>query len=84
MKYYIFAGFTENLLITPVTSFGKFIASFVMIIGYGVIAVPTGIVTFEIATATRSQSISSVCNSCGVGNHDPDAKYCKACGAKLG
>ena len=70
--------------ITPITSFGKFIASFVMIIGYGVIAVPTGIVTFEIATASRTQTRSRVCDSCGAGNHDPDAKYCKACGAKLG
>jgi voltage-gated potassium channel len=69
--------------ITPVTGFGKFIASFVMIIGYGVIAVPTGIVTFEIASAVKSQREKRVCKACGYGSHDADANYCKSCGEKL-
>jgi len=69
--------------IAPATSLGKFIASLVMILGYGVIAVPTGIVTFEIATAARSPKSKRLCPSCGHGNHDPDAKYCKACGEKI-
>ncbi len=69
--------------ITPVTSFGKFIASFVMIIGYGVIAVPTGIVTFEIASAVKASRGKRVCGSCGYSPHDADANYCKSCGEKL-
>jgi voltage-gated potassium channel len=69
--------------ITPATGFGKFIASFVMIIGYGVIAVPTGIVTFEIASAVKSQREKRVCEACGHSSHDADANYCKSCGEKL-
>jgi len=69
--------------ITPVTSFGKFIASFVMIMGYGVIAVPTGIVTFEIASSVKSMKEKRECSGCGHHNHDADANYCKSCGEKL-
>ena len=69
--------------ITPLTTFGKFIASFVMIMGYGIIAVPTGIVTFEIASSIRTAREKRVCNHCGLGNHDADAVYCKSCGKKL-
>ena len=69
--------------ITPVTSFGKFIASFVMIIGYGVIAVPTGIVTFEIASAVKAGREKRECQACGHHAHDADANYCKSCGEKL-
>jgi voltage-gated potassium channel len=69
--------------ITPVTSLGKFISSLVMVIGYGVIAVPTGIVTFEIASAVRSQRERRECKSCGHHDHDADAIYCKVCGKEL-
>jgi voltage-gated potassium channel len=69
--------------ITPITPFGKFIASFVMIVGYGVIAVPTGIVTFEIASAVKTMKESRVCDACGHAHHDADANYCKSCGEKL-
>jgi voltage-gated potassium channel len=69
--------------ITPHSSFGKFIASFVMIVGYGVIAVPTGIVTFEIASAVKSRRESRICEECGHSTHDADANYCKYCGEKL-
>jgi voltage-gated potassium channel len=69
--------------ITPVTLLGKAIASFVMIIGYGVIAVPTGIVTFEIASAVKHQKEIRECESCGHHSHDADANYCKSCGEKL-
>lgn len=69
--------------ITPATGFGKFIASFVMIIGYGVIAVPTGIVTFEIASAARTRREQRECPNCGLSGHDADARYCKSCGKKL-
>ena len=70
--------------ITPATGFGKFIASFVMIMGYGVIAVPTGIVTFEIASTVKAMKENRECNGCGHHNHEADANYCKSCGEKLG
>lgn len=69
--------------ITPVTNLGKFIASVVMIMGYGVIAVPTGIVTFEIASTIKSTNEKRECSTCGHNAHDADAKYCKSCGEKL-
>lgn len=69
--------------ITPMTSLGKFIASIVMIMGYGVIAVPTGIVTFEIASTVRSMREKRECSACGCHAHDADAKYCKTCGEEL-
>jgi voltage-gated potassium channel len=69
--------------ITPITTLGKFIASFVMIMGYGIIAVPTGIVTFEIASSIRSVQEKRVCDHCGHRAHDADANYCKSCGEKL-
>ena len=69
--------------ITPLTTFGKFIASFVMIMGYGIIAVPTGIVTFEIATSIKTAREHRECEDCGHRTHDVDANYCKSCGEKL-
>ena len=69
--------------ITPVTTLGKFIASFVMILGYGVLAVPTGIVTFEIASSIKAVRESRICDHCGHGAHEADANYCKSCGEKL-
>ena len=69
--------------ITPHSNLGKFIASFVMIMGYGVIAVPTGIVTFEIASAVKSRREKRECDACGHRTHDADASYCKSCGEKL-
>lgn len=70
--------------IAPVTPLGKFIASFIMLLGYGIIAVPTGIVTTEMALAVKSrQQGTSACPSCGREGHDHDAKFCKYCGGKL-
>jgi voltage-gated potassium channel len=55
-----------------------------MILGYGIIAVPTGIVTNELARASRLTQISrQACPSCGVEGHDADAEFCKRCGSKL-
>lgn len=72
--------------IVPQTVLGQFIASFIMILGYAIIAVPTGIVTAEINQA-RKESIKrneiKKCNVCGLSNQDADAIYCKKCGAKL-
>ncbi|PWV56880.1 ion transporter [Chitinophaga sp. S165] len=70
--------------IAPVTPLGKFIASFIMLLGYGIIAVPTGIVTTEMALAAKSQKQDSqACPSCGREGHDHDARYCKYCGTAL-
>ncbi|MGZ5190452.1 MAG: ion transporter [Flavisolibacter sp.] len=70
--------------ITPVTTLGKFVASLIMLIGYGIIAVPTGIITTEMALAVRNKEQShEVCPHCGKEGHDNDAKFCKFCGEKL-
>jgi voltage-gated potassium channel len=70
--------------LSPRTPFGQMLASIVMIIGYGIIAVPTGIVSVELAHAVRQQKMSrQSCPSCGAEGHDPDAHCCKYCGAKL-
>jgi voltage-gated potassium channel len=70
--------------ISPATPMGKFVASIIMLLGYGIIAVPTGIVTTEMALAARKRDEKSeVCPQCGKEGHDADADYCKRCGGKL-
>jgi voltage-gated potassium channel len=70
--------------IAPVTPTGKFIASIMMFIGYGIIAVPTGIITTEMAKAARSrQPGHENCPGCGRDGHDKDAVFCKFCGTLL-
>ena len=69
--------------IVPHTVLGRFIASVLMILGYAIIAVPTGIVTVELSAATRTANNTQVCPSCGAGGHDNDARHCKYCGSKL-
>jgi len=71
--------------ISPVTPLGQFIASMVMILGYGIIAVPTGIVTAEFAKSNTSKTEpeKQVCENCGAGNHNPNAKFCHHCGHPL-
>jgi voltage-gated potassium channel len=55
-----------------------------MIIGYGIIAVPTGIVSVELAQAARQQNVSTQsCPACAAEGHDSDALCCKYCGVKL-
>jgi voltage-gated potassium channel len=68
--------------ISPRTPLGQFLASLLMILGYGVIAVPTGIVSVELAQASRPVS-RQACPACGVEGHDVDAAHCKYCGASL-
>jgi voltage-gated potassium channel len=70
--------------ISPVTSLGKFVASLIMLMGYGIIAVPTGIITTEMALAIRrKEEKHEVCPHCGKEGHDADAKFCKNCGGAL-
>lgn len=68
--------------IAPRTPLGQFVAALLMILGYGIIAVPTGIVTVELANAARPVS-RQACPMCGVEGHDVDARHCKYCGAQL-
>jgi voltage-gated potassium channel len=69
--------------IAPQTFVGKLLASVVMILGYGIIAVPTGIVTVELAQARRMPITTEACPDCGAGGHDNDADFCKFCGGRL-
>jgi len=68
--------------ISPQTTIGQIFASFVMIMGYAIIAVPTGIVSVEIADVTKKSS-AQVCPGCFKEGHDLDAKYCKYCGSLI-
>lgn len=69
--------------IAPQTPLGKLLASMVMILGYGLIAVPTGILTVEIAGAQRRQISTRACPQCAGEGHDADAVFCKFCGSRL-
>lgn len=69
--------------IAPQTTLGKTLASLVMLLGYGIIAVPTGIVTLELSRAQLPMISTQVCPSCGAEGHDADARYCKYCGSSL-
>lgn len=70
--------------IAPITVLGQAIASIIMIVGYGIIAVPTGIVTAEITNIKMHEKISNeACPNCSREGHDVDAEYCKFCGYKL-
>lgn len=70
--------------IAPQTPLGQTIASVIMILGYGIIAVPTGIVSAEMMQLKQSQKITSqVCPHCLKEGHDPDAVFCKYCSGKL-
>lgn len=68
--------------LSPQTPLGKMLASVVMILGYGIIAVPTGIVTAELARSSVTAS-THVCPECHAEDHDFDALHCKHCGARL-
>nr|WP_294948279.1 ion transporter [uncultured Mucilaginibacter sp.] len=71
--------------ISPVTPTGKFVASVVMLIGYAIIAVPTGILTHDLAMAAKKEKkeLPEACPNCGREGHDGDATFCKFCGAAL-
>lgn len=69
--------------ISPQTPLGQMFASMIMILGYGVIAVPTGIVTAEITLASRSDRKNLKCSECGETDHRAEANYCRNCGKHL-
>ncbi len=76
--------------IAPQTGWGKALASLAMVLGYGIIAVPTGIVTVGLTQAQAGQRQAEAdqptgrsCPRCGLGSHQPDARYCRRCGEAL-
>lgn len=71
--------------IAPQTAFGQLLASLVMILGYGIIAIPTGIVGAEMAKEKghKIHLNTNSCPNCSAGNHRDDARNCYKCGEKL-
>ena len=69
--------------IVPTTSLGKAITVILMLIGYSIIAVPTGIVTAEISAARVSMRYERECPGCHRHSHEPDARFCLQCGEEL-
>lgn len=67
--------------ISPTTSLGKFISVILMLCGYSIIAVPTGIVTSQMKQGLDKGK--KICNRCGNIDNDDDARYCKECGEKI-
>ncbi|MDX2471681.1 MAG: ion transporter [SAR324 cluster bacterium] len=70
--------------VSPQTNLGKALASVVMILGYGIIAVPTGIVSAEIAKSQQNINTSTrICPDCNEDGHDRDSQFCRHCGTEL-
>jgi voltage-gated potassium channel len=69
--------------LAPQTALGRFVASIVMLLGYSILAVPTGIVTSELIAQHRGRVSTQACPACGQEGHDADALHCKYCGARL-
>ena len=69
--------------ISPQTAVGQGIATFIMVLGYGIIAVPTGIVTSELTRSSILPISAQACKVCGATGHDHDSSFCKFCGGAL-
>ena len=69
--------------ITPVTPLGQFVSVIIMIMGYGIIAVPTGLVTAQFIQERSENSNTQVCPNCNADHHKDNAKYCYNCGHHL-
>jgi len=69
--------------LTPQTPIGQAMATLVMIMGYGIIAVPTGIVTMELSEAQRRSANTRTCPACSAEGHVAEASYCWRCGEHL-
>ena len=69
--------------IAPTTSFGRFITSVLIVIGYSIIAVPTGIYTAELARSLQPKRRVVRCAECGLPDHESDAWHCRKCGRSL-
>lgn len=69
--------------ITPLTMAGKIMATAIMLLGYGIIAVPAGIMTAEIGRAVPTKKMNAECKRCGQGEHLAKSRYCCRCGESL-
>ena len=69
--------------ITPKTPVGQLLTALITLVGYSIIAVPTGIFTAELASGMRTQKAGLRCEACGQEEHDSDAQFCKSCGTAL-
>lgn len=69
--------------IVPVTGLGKFIATFIMLLGYSIIAIPTGIVSAELSREKTKKIKTKICSNCSESEHHEDSSYCKSCGHPL-
>jgi voltage-gated potassium channel len=69
--------------LAPATTLGRALAVVLMLTGYGIIAVPTGIVTAELTRAAVQPISTQACPACGAGGHEADAVYCRKCGTRL-
>lgn len=69
--------------ISPQTTIGQFLASVVMLLGYAIIAVPTGIISVELNKSMDQINNTQSCPFCGYEKHDTDATFCKICGRRL-
>ncbi len=69
--------------IVPSTDLGKFISTFIMLLGYSIIAIPTGIVSAEITRRRGTEIKTRICPYCDESEHQADAKFCKTCGVEL-
>lgn len=69
--------------ISPTTVLGQTLASLIMVLGYAIIAVPTGIVTAELARPQLSAYKQVICHVCQATDHQSDAKFCRNCGERL-
>ena len=69
--------------IAPVTPLGRFMTSVLIIIGYSIIAVPTGIYTAELARTMQPKRLNVRCSECGLIDHESDASHCRKCGRGL-
>lgn len=69
--------------ITPHTVIGQIVATLAMLTGYSIIAIPTGIITAELAMEMRKERAHSICSKCGRAGHEVDAVFCVGCGERL-
>lgn len=69
--------------LTPATGLGQLITTVMILIGYGIIAVPTGIYAAELSQSITAARLGRLCRACGTHGHPPTARYCHACGAGL-
>jgi voltage-gated potassium channel len=70
--------------IVPQTVLGRMIASFMMLLGWGILAVPTGIVTAEMTSQRMNRKVTTrTCDHCLSEGHEPEARFCKDCGERL-